>query len=43
MALTTDVLKPDCPNRMGVDFMLSGGFHSEIALADGGVFSQSIL
>lgn len=37
-----DVLKSDCPNRMGVDFMLSGGFHSEIALADSGGGSQSI-
>lgn len=43
MALTMDVLKPDRPNGIGVIFMLSGGFHSDIAMADGGFFSQSIL
>jgi dipeptidyl aminopeptidase/acylaminoacyl peptidase len=41
MALTLDVLKPAKPNGAGVLFMVSGGFNSDMAAADGGFFGPA--
>ena len=38
MALTMDVIKPPKPNGIGVVFLVSGGFVSDIAMVDSGFF-----
>lgn len=42
MALTLDVLKPEKPNGVGVLFMVSGGFNSDITLIGQGFFPLSL-
>ena len=38
MGLIMDVLKPKEPNGIGVIFMVSGGFNSDIGILDSGIF-----
>ena len=42
MALTMDVLKPEKPSGIGVIFMLSGGFHSDISMAGPAGFTGEV-
>jgi dipeptidyl aminopeptidase/acylaminoacyl peptidase len=42
MALTFDVLKPAKPNGAGVIFMVSGGFTSDMAVVESGLFGPTI-
>src|SRR4029077_20957277 len=41
MALTLDVLKPTKPNGAGVIFIVSGGFVSDLAKVEAGLFGPA--